>query len=161
MTSQKFFRLLGSLALPLFVGGTSGFFTSGAIHAWYTTVTKPSFNPPDYLFAPVWTILYILMGVSFYLIYEQSPGPGRVKALRVYLFQLFLNFWWSFIFFYLERIDLAVVEILMLWLSIIWMIVVFYRVKPLAAYLQIPYLLWVTFAAVLNGALLQLNWYKY
>ena len=135
----------------------SGAVTSGAIDYWYSDLLKPSFNPPNYVFAPVWTGLYILMGVSLFIIWNSEPGLLRSKAILIFLTQLFLNFWWSIFFFSFERPDVALVEIVVLWLSIAYMIYVFFKVKPIAAYLQVPYLAWVSFAAVLNQSIWWLN----
>lgn len=150
-------KLAICILLPLLVGGISGWITADAIGTWYATLARPSFSPPNYLFGPVWSVLYVLMGVSLYLIVKSSPGSLRSQALMVFGLQLFLNFWWSIIFFKFHQLGLALVEIGAIWLAIIAMIVLFYRVKPIAAYLQIPYLLWVSFATVLNTAFWWLN----
>lgn len=145
------------VALPLIAGGISGALTSSAITGWYATLVKPSFNPPNYLFGPVWTALYVMMGVSLYMIYQSQQSEARSNALLVFCLQLFLNFWWSIFFFSFQRPDIALVEIGLLWLSIIWMIFSFRKIKPLAGYLQIPYLCWVSFASILNAAIWWLN----
>jgi len=157
MTGRNIFKLIGCITLPLVVGGVSGFITASQISGWFATLTKPSFNPPNYLFGPVWTTLYILMGVSFYMILNLAPNRGRTIAIAAFGVQLFLNFWWSIIFFSFHRLDLAMVEIALLWVSIVWMIFSFFRQRPLAGYLQIPYLLWVSFASALNLGILLLN----
>ena len=157
MTGRNIFKLIGCITLPLVVGGVSGFITASQISGWFATLTKPSFNPPNYLFGPVWTTLYILMGVSFYMILNLAPIRGRTIAIAAFGVQLFLNFWWSIIFFSFHRLDLAMVEIALLWVSIVWMIFSFFRQRPLAGYLQIPYLLWVSFASALNLGILLLN----
>jgi len=157
MNKSKLIKLVISIILPLGIGAVAGIFTSDAIPGWYETLNKPSFNPPNRLFGPVWTILYIIMGISLYLIWKQSPGKERNRAILVFLIQLFLNFCWSFLFFYYHQIGLAMVEIILLWFSILYMMVLFYKIKPLAAYINIPYLLWVTFASILNAAYFFLN----
>lgn len=149
--------LLISLLLPLFVGGVSGYATASGINDWYVTLNKPSFNPPNYLFGPVWTFLYFLMGISVFIIWRSNLGRKRAEALKVFAIQLTLNFLWSFLFFKFKLIGVAFAEILLIWFTIVLMIVVFRRVHKVAAYLQIPYLLWVTFAALLNGAIWWLN----
>jgi tryptophan-rich sensory protein len=153
----QWWKLIVSIALPLGLGTIAGLFTSQAVPEWYASLNRPSFNPPNWIFGPVWTTLYILMGISLFLVWKQEPGRNRNRAIGVFLFQLLLNFLWSFIFFYFNEIGLALIEIILLWISIVVMLVLFYRVKPLAAYLNIPYLLWVSFATVLNAAYYTLN----
>lgn len=157
MDKSKFFKLLISILLPIGLGSIAGIFTSAAVPEWYATLNRPSFNPPNWIFGPVWTILYILLGISFFLIWKQPANKKRNRAILVYLLQLLLNFAWSFIFFYFNMIGFALVEIILLWISIVIMLVLFYRIKPLAAYLNIPYLLWVTFATILNAGYYILN----
>ena len=149
--------LLICLLLPLIVGGISGYATASGIQEWYVTLHKPSFNPPNYLFGPVWTFLYFLMGISVFIIWRSNLGMKRADALKIFSIQLTLNFLWSFLFFKFKLIGVAFAEILLIWLTIVLMIVVFRRVNKVAAYLQIPYLLWVTFASILNGAIWLLN----
>ena len=157
MKKLNILKLIVSLILPLAIGAFAGIFTMDAIPGWYETLNKPSFNPPNWVFSPVWTTLYLLMGISLFLIWKQSANKGRNRAILVFMIQLILNFGWSFLFFYYHQIGLALVEIVLLWLSIISMILLFYRIKPLAAYFNIPYLLWVTFATILNAAYYLLN----
>lgn len=151
------FKLMVSLLLPLGVGAIAGIFTAQAIPEWYASLNQPSFNPPNWLFGPVWTVLYILMGISLFLIWKLDSGKERNLAIFVFLLQLLLNFGWSFIFFYFKMIGFALVEIILLWISIVIMLFLFYKIKPVAAYINIPYLLWVTFATVLNSAYYFLN----
>jgi translocator protein len=157
MNKSNILKLIVSLILPLALGAIAGIFTSHAIPEWYETLNQPSFNPPNQVFGPVWTALYLLMGFSLFLIWKQSADKGRNRAILVFMIQLILNFGWSFLFFYYHQIGIALVEIVLLWLSIISMILLFYRIKPLAAYINIPYLLWVTFATILNAAYYFLN----
>ena len=157
MRTSLVVKLALSIALPLGVGAIAGMFTTEAIPGWYATLHSPSFNPPNWLFGPVWTILYFLLGISFFLIWKIDPGRDRNRAMVVFIFQLLLNFGWSFLFFYFKRIDLALIEIIVLWVSILAMIRLFYKIRPIAAYLNVPYLLWVTFATVLNAAYYLLN----
>ena|ERR1019366_2049944 len=154
---KNIFKFIIAIAIPEIVGAASGFMTFDGIINWYSTLNKPVFNPPDFIFGPVWVTLYLLMGISLFLILKQEPGTLRTRALLVFGLQLFLNFWWSIFFFTFKRPDMALADIGCLWLVIIWMIVVFRQLKPVAASLQIPYLLWVTFAAVLNAAIYMLN----
>ena len=139
------------------IGSISGLANAGNITEWYATLNKPSFNPPNYLFGPVWTVLYILMGISLYLILQSPKTDARNTALIIFAFQLVLNFGWSFLFFYFKWPGIAFIEIMIMWIAIIMMILTFYRISSLAAYLQVPYLLWVSFASVLNGAIWYLN----
>lgn len=157
MNTSLIFKFIASVLLPLGLGAVAGMFTAQAVPVWYATLNRPSFNPPDWIFGPVWTALYILMGVSFFLIWKQKASRERNRAILVYLIQLLLNFGWSFIFFYFHMIGLAFMEIILLWSSIVIMLVLFYRIQPVASYINIAYLLWVTFAAVLNGSYYFLN----
>jgi len=157
MNKSNFFKLLVSIALPLALGAIAGMFTSQSIPEWYATLNQPSFNPPNWIFGPVWTTLYLLMGISLFLIWKQDASKQRNTAIVVFLIQLLLNFAWSFIFFYFNMIGFALVEIVVLWISIVTMMVLFYKIKPIASYINIPYLMWVTFATVLNASYYLLN----
>lgn len=154
---NKYLKLGLCLLLPLLVGGIAGYTTATNIDSWFATLNKPFFNPPNWLFGPVWTILYILMGVSFYIILQAPKSIDKRKSVWVFCIQLFLNFWWSFLFFKFHFLFIALIEILLIWISIVTMIDRFKRVNKTAAYLQIPYLLWVSFATVLNAAIWWLN----
>ena len=157
MDKSKLFKLVVSLILPLSLGSIAGIFTAEAVPEWYATLNRPSFNPPNWLFGPVWTVLYILLGISLFLIWKQSANKERNLAILLFLLQLLLNFGWSFIFFFFNMIGLALFEIILLWISIVVMLVLFYRIKPLASYINIAYLLWVTFATILNASYFILN----
>ncbi len=150
-------KFLVSLLLPLGIGAIAGLFTAKAIPGWYALLNKPSFNPPNWVFGPVWTTLYIILGISLFLIWKLESGKERNQAILIFFMQLLLNFGWSFFFFYFKMIGVALVEIIVLALSIVVMIYRFYKLKPLAAFINIPYLLWVTFASVLNAAYFILN----
>jgi benzodiazapine receptor len=157
MKASQIGKLITSLLLPLAIGGIAGMFTSEAIPGWYTTLNQPSFNPPNWVFGPVWTTLYIILGISLYLIWKLPASKERNQAILLFMAQLLLNFCWSFFFFYFKMIGLALIDILALWIMIIVMLVRFYKLKPIAAYINIPYLLWVTFATALNIAYFFLN----
>jgi len=157
MKANQIGKLIASLLLPLGVGGIAGMFTSEAVPGWYASLNQPSFNPPNWVFGPVWTTLYIIMGISLFLIWKLPAGKERNQAILVFILQLFLNFCWSFFFFYFKMIGVALVDIIALWILIVLMLVSFYKIKPLAAYINIPYLLWVTFASVLNTSYFFLN----
>jgi len=157
-SKNKIAKLILSLVLPLAIGGVSGYLVRNEMNGdWFNTLAKPSFNPPGYLFGPVWTALYILMGISMFLIWNTPKTELRQKALTAFGVQLFFNFWWSILFFSFHTIFLSVVDILVMWFLIIYMITLFKKIKPIAAYLQIPYFLWVTFASVLNISIWFLN----
>ena len=150
-------QLAGSLIFCLLGGVIGSLFTRPAIERWYAVLQKPAFNPPNWLFAPVWTALYILMGISLYLIWKSASSSDRRKGLTLFVIQWMLNVAWSGLFFGLRTPLWAFIEILILCFAIFLTIVYFYRVHRAAALLQIPYLIWVTFASFLNGFILFLN----
>ncbi|NIG54531.1 TspO/MBR family protein [Chitinophaga sp. Cy-1792] len=154
---NKLFKLLLCIGLPLLTGAVAGYVTLQNVNTWYPGLEKPSFNPPNAVFGPVWTILYILMGISLYLVLQQPPSPARRRAIVLFSIQLFLNFWWSILFFQFHWVRVAMADILLLWLFIILMIRQYYRVSATAASLQWPYLAWVSFASILNAAIWYLN----
>jgi len=151
-------RLLLSIALPLSVGGLSGIATARGVQDWYPTLAKPSFNPPDWVFGPVWTLLYVMMGVAAFLVWQRGWNDEAVRiALVLFLVQLALNGLWSILFFGMRSPGLAFAEIIVLWLSIAATAVLFWRVLAAAGMLLLPYAAWVSFAAVLNGSIWILN----
>ena len=154
---NRIIRLIICIAFPLIVGGISGFFTVQGVKDWYLTLAKPNFTPPNYLFGPVWTFLYAFMGVAFFRILEKGKSVQKIKAIRIYLWQLFFNFCWSFLFFSQHQIGLALIDILILWVLILIMIIRFKKLDEFAGYSQIPYLLWVSFATALTAAIYLLN----
>ena len=149
-------KLLIALAIPLLIGFFGSFFTISEIGSWYQTIQKPSWNPPNWIFGPVWTTLYLLMGISLFLVWRSSASQKRI-AIILYTVQLVLNFFWSFIFFKQHQIGFAFAEILALWLMILLSIFAFGRMNKLAAWLLVPYISWVSFAAILNFTIWQLN----
>lgn len=157
MQLKKILTLIICIAIPVSVGGISGFITSSEIGGWFASLQKPVFNPPNYLFAPVWTLLYTLMGISLYLIWTSPSGENRKKALQIFGVQLFFNFWWSILFFSFHLLVVSIVDILLMWLLIIYMIKEFRKIRASAAYMNIPYLLWVSFASILNISIWWLN----
>ena len=157
MNKSQIIKLSVSLILPLGVGAIAGIFTAKAVPEWYASLNRPSFSPPNWVFGPVWTALYILLGISLFLIWKLDSGKERNLAIFVFLLQLLLNFGWSFIFFYSKMIGFALFEIILLWMSIVIMLFLFYKIKPIATYINIPYFLWVTFATILNSAYYFLN----
>lgn len=156
--AQKLYRLAFFILIPLAIGFIGSIFTSMGMSGWYTTLDKPPFNPPGWVFAPVWTALYTLMGIALYLVWRQGFHKRSVKiAVGVFSFQLLLNLAWSFIFFTMQQPTYALIEIIILWSAIIATIYAFKKVSPIAAYTLIPYILWVTLAIVLNASIVVLN----
>lgn len=139
------------------VGGLSGWLTREGTKLFMQTVEQPPMSPPGFLFPIVWGILYLLMGVGAARVYQTPASNARSRALGVFLVQLGVNFFWSIIFFNLQNYAFALLWLILLWLLIVWMILLFYRVDKPAALLQIPYLLWVSFAAYLNYGVWMLN----
>lgn len=150
-------KLFKNLAIPLLIGIIAGFLTRQGVENFTLNVEKPPFSPPAALFPIVWTILYILMGISAYIIEKTPDSTEKSRALVLYYLQLFFNFLWSFIFFSFNNYLIAFIWIIILLILIIATTIEFYKIKPLAAYLMIPYILWVTFAAVLNFSIYLLN----
>ena len=155
MLNRDFLYLVGFMAICLAVGGTAGYFTVGGVREWFPTLVKPSFNPPNWIFAPVWTALYIMMGVAAWLVWRQ--GGDIALALWLFFIQLAFNFLWSFLFFNLHRPDLALVDIGLLWISIAATLYTFWQVDIRAGLLLVPYLAWVSFASLLNASIWRLN----
>jgi benzodiazapine receptor len=148
-----------AIGVPLAGGSLVGWVTSRAIPTWYATLEKPGWNPPNRIFAPAWTALYVFMGLASWLVWrnrDRQPREAKV-GLVLYGVQLALNLAWSLIFFGLRRPYLALVEIIGLWVAVLGTIISFGRVNSRAAALLVPYQLWVTFAAALNGAIWWLN----
>lgn len=151
-------KLFVAIALPLLAGFIGSWFTMPAIDSWYRFLKMPTFAPPDFVFGPVWTALYIMMGVAAYLVWNKGLSSGRVRmALLIFLLQLSLNTAWSIFFFGLQSPQGGLYIIGALWLSIVLNIVVFARVSKTAAWLLVPYLLWVSFASYLNYSIWLLN----
>jgi benzodiazapine receptor len=150
--------LLVALALPLAAGALGGAATSSSVRTWYPTLRKPPFNPPGWVFGPVWTVLYVLMGVAIYLVWTGARRPsGRGRVVAWWSAQLLLNLLWSLVFFGRRAIGPAFGEILVLWLAIAATIRAASAQRPAAAALLLPYLGWTSFAAVLNGSIWYLN----
>lgn len=156
---QKIIRIAVVLTTCLLVGYFSGMVTRDSITTWYPTLVKPSFNPPNWVFAPVWTILYIMMGVAAGMVWNRlEKDPENVKkAFTFFIIQLALNAAWSVIFFYLHNPFLALLEIILFWLIIFETYTQFKKIDKTAALLLIPYLAWVSFATVLNASIWWLN----
>ncbi|MFR6312563.1 TspO/MBR family protein [Anaerofustis stercorihominis] len=144
-----------SVLIPLLTGGLAGLLTSKSM-VIYKHLNLPPLSPPGFIFPIVWTILYILMGIGAYFIII-SNSSTKTEALRTYALQLVLNFLWTIVFFNMRNFLLAFIILIALWALIIKMIITFKNIKPIAGYLQIPYLLWVTFAGYLNFMVFILN----
>ena len=173
--------LLLFILLCLAAGAVGSIFTAEAIPTWYQSIIKPAFNPPSWIFGPVWTILYVLMGVSLYLVWKndwkvlnpvlvpskkvwnrwsESFWVGawqKQNVIAIFAIQYVLNILWSYVFFGLRMPGLAFFEILALWVSIIYLIINFYRISKPAAWILIPYIFWVSFAVYLNYSIWALN----
>lgn len=151
-------KILFAVLICLLAGAIGSIFTTSSIPTWYASLHKPIFNPPNWIFGPAWTILYVLMGISAYLIWEKRSRYRPAKpALVIFSIQLVLNVIWSILFFGLKSPLLAFIEIIILWTAILFTILKFHRISKTAAYLLIPYICWVTFASVLNYYILILN----
>jgi translocator protein len=145
------------IGLCVLVGVISGLLTRRDVAGWYAGLRKPSFNPPNWIVGPVWTALYVLMGVAAWMVWSQPVAQLRTYALVWFAIQLALNFLWSLIFFRWHAIAGALGEISFLWLAIVATMVMFWEVRPLAGWLLVPYLAWVSFAIALNLGIFRLN----
>ncbi|MDA1307081.1 MAG: tryptophan-rich sensory protein [Acidobacteria bacterium] len=147
------------LWLVLCVGGGAlvGLTSASGDTEWYRALAKPAWNPPSWVFGPVWTALYALMGIAAWRVWRRGGGAEQGAALRLFLAQLAFNFTWSYVFFRFQQIELAFVEMMVLWVLIGLTIRAFSRVDRTAALLLVPYLVWVTYAATLNAAIVWLN----
>ena len=150
-------KSIASLLLTVGLGTLSSLFTISQISTWYATLIKPSFNPPNFLFAPVWVILYSLMAISFYIIWNKEPSEKRDKALTLFIVQMVFNILWSFIFFNQHELFLAFLDIVLMWIFIVLSMISFYKISPKASLLLIPYIIWVTYASILNLAIWNFN----
>lgn len=144
-------KLIFSFAITFLTAFLGSSVTMGAIQTWYTTINKAPFNPPNWIFAPVWTLLFILMAFSLYLVWQKSKFP------MIFALQLFLNFFWSYSFFYLHKPLIAYIDILALIIVLIITIMQFKSIDKFAAILLYPYLAWVSFASILNLYVVLLN----
>lgn len=163
MKIRNYIQLFFAITLSQSAGLLGTIFTVDAVATWYPTLVKPALNPPAWVFGPVWTTLYVLMGVSAYMIwrvYEKSSGAKKRFAriaLVLFALQLALNAWWSIIFFGQQQLGFAFLEVVYLWLAIAATIYYFAKLSRTAAWLLVPYLMWVSFASYLNYSLWMLN----
>ncbi len=158
MFKSKVAKLIISILIPQLAGLIGSVFTISSVKNWYPTLNKPSFTPPSWIFAPAWTLLFLLMGISLYLVWQKGlETPGVKKALIIFGVQLILNILWSVLFFGLRSPLLGLIDIIPLVILIILTIINFKKINPTAGYLLIPYLAWTSFAAILNLSILILN----
>jgi len=181
MKYNNLLKFLGSIIICEFAGSIGAVYTTPSINGWYKSLVKPQFNPPNWIFGPVWTILFVLMGISLYLVWAKGwkvkneisksgrkpwnklsqkfyNGPWqKANIVLIFVTQLILNILWSVVFFSAHNTGLAFFEVLMLWVAIAFTIVNFYRVSKVAGVLMIPYILWVSFAGILNLTIFLIN----
>jgi tryptophan-rich sensory protein len=151
-------RFILGIVICLSAGFIGSVFTTPQIPSWYAALSKPAFTPPGWVFAPVWTILYLMMGVALFLVWRKWGVAGSVSiALWAFGVQLVLNVLWSAFFFGLQSPVAGFVEILFLWIAIVVTILLFYRISRISAILLVPYLLWVSYAAVLTFSIWRMN----
>jgi translocator protein len=151
---NKWAALAGFIVLCLAVGGAAGYFTAQAVVDWYPTLQKPFFNPPPWIFAPVWTALYTMMAVAAWLVWQKRNSR---QALMLFFVQLALNFAWSFLFFGMKSPTLALIDIIAMWITILATLLAFRKFSTTASWLLAPYQAWVSFATVLNASIVWLN----
>ncbi|MGD0292275.1 MAG: TspO/MBR family protein [Terracidiphilus sp.] len=154
---MRWIALICWMGICFAVAGVSGSWTASEVPGWYRTLVRPDIAPPDWVFGPVWTLLYAMMAVAAWQVWESVPSPQRNWGLALFLIQLILNFAWSLIFFRHHAIGAALAEVVALWAAIGATTFVFGRVLPAAAWMMAPYWAWVTFATVLNAAFWRLN----
>jgi len=156
--TSNIIKLLISIIVCECAGLIGSIFTMGAIPTWYATLQKPAFTPPNWLFAPVWSTLYLLMGIAAFLIWRKGLDIQQVRiALIIFLIQLVLNILWSVVFFGLEAPLYGLIEIVILWIAILITILRFWKISLVAAWLLVPYILWVSVATALNASIWVLN----
>jgi tryptophan-rich sensory protein len=155
---RNFYRAAIAILVSESAGALGAVFTARSIPTWYANLTRPEFAPPNWVFAPVWTILYAIMGIAAFLVWKNGWERKDVKiAICLFFGQLVLNALWSIIFFGLQSPGAAFVEIIVLWLAILATIIAFFKISRPAAWLLLPYILWVSFAACLNYSIWMLN----
>ncbi|WP_432714576.1 TspO/MBR family protein [Pedobacter sp.] len=156
--SFQFIPFVINILIPLAFGALGGLFTSASDDSWYASLEKPSFNPPGWIFGPVWSILYIIIGISSYLVWRKRHQIAHLpRLIAVYFIQLVLNLFWSFLFFYAHKIGASLFEIVALLVAIVINARMFYRIDKTAGLLFIPYFLWVSFATLLTYSIYSLN----
>lgn len=154
---KRIFKFIVSILAPFAAGAIGSLATFPNIPTWYAALEKPIFSPPNWLFGPVWTLLYVFMGISLYLVWTHPTKQDKTKAFIAFGAQLVLNALWSIVFFGLQSPIGGLAAIVGLLVAIVVTIYFFWRISKPASYLLVPYLLWVSFATVLNGAIIALN----
>jgi benzodiazapine receptor len=155
--NQSLIAFLVFAGATVFVYIVSGIVTATSVSSWYQTLNKPSFNPPDWIFAPVWSVLFIMIAIAGSMAWRRAKFYQRRRVLLVFSTQLALNCLWSVLFFGLQWVGTALIEIIFLWASILWAMYVFWPIDRRASILFAPYASWVTFAIALNAAIWSLN----
>lgn len=158
MGNKHWFQVTFAFALPLAAGAIGGFFSAANVRTWYPALIKPSFTPPEWVFGPVWGVLYLLMGLALFLVLVSGQEKDKVRfAAGLFYVHLLLNTLWSILFFGLRSPLLALIDIAALWLMITALVVVFWNIRKLSGVLMVPYWLWVSFASVLNCSIWRMN----
>lgn len=157
MIKSKTLRFLMAQGISFGAAAIGGLYTSQGVGAWYDSLNRPPFTPPNWVFGPVWTLLYFLMGYALYRVWNKTKQSKQWQVWKIFLVQLLLNISWSYLFFAAKQPPLALVNLLVLWLAVGVMIVKFMKIDRLAGIILIPYLLWSSFAMALNYAIVALN----
>lgn len=155
MNPQK--SILGAIAALVLTFSAAYIGSRFPVDEWYAALSKPAWNPPNWLFGPVWSVLYLFMAIAAWNVWRKESLAGAALPLGLFVLQLVLNATWSYVFFGRHEVGLAFIEILALWGAILWTLIEFWRISPMSGILLVPYLIWVTFAAVLNFTIWQLN----
>lgn len=155
--SKNIIALILFISICLVAEFIGSMLTFISVNDWYQTLTKPTWTPPNWLFGPVWTTLYILMGISAWLVWNQGGFQQNKTALSIFFIQLFFNVIWSGLFFGLQQLTMAFIDIVLLWILILTMIITFYKSHKIAGLINILYLLWVSYAGALNFQIWRLN----
>ena len=150
-------RLILSILICFVAAGIGTYFTTPSISGWYASLNKPFFSPPNWIFGPVWTLLYTMMGIALYIVWNKKTKLKKLNSYKYFAWQLFANALWSIVFFGLYNPILAFEVIVVLWILILFTIINFSKISKTAAYLLYPYLAWVSFAAILNLSVAFLN----
>jgi tryptophan-rich sensory protein len=154
---MRWLSLVGWIVLCFAVAGISSTWTANEVNGWYRTLVRPSYAPPNWLFGPVWTLLYLLMAIAAWQVWQSPPSTLRNVGIALFLMQLALNFAWPWVFFRLHALGAGLVEIIALWIAIAATMFVFRRISPAATWMLAPYLAWVSFATALNAGFWRLN----
>jgi tryptophan-rich sensory protein len=155
---SNWIKLIVAIVVCELAGAIGSIFTVSSVNSWYRTLTKPALNPPAWVFGPVWTSLYALMGIAAFIVWRKGLENKKVrKGLMIFGVQLILNAIWSIIFFGMHNPGLALVDIILLWVFVLWTIVAFYKISRTSVYFLVPYIMWISFAMYLNYAIWALN----